>query len=134
MLVTYHSAALPPLAIAAQLTDDEARLAGLMPGVDAPEPVGWFDPLPLDERDDDEDERGVPILRHPELLLADDPELWVVVDEWRAGVARELARGELDTLSDFYVEAWLTMRAAHGREDKREVERLREKQAAEGHA
>lgn len=122
-LVTYNADRLADLS--ADLAPEEAEAAGLG-GVDAPLVLTWCDPI-ADARDrpDGEDERGLPLYQHPEMMLLEDADLWTVVDRWRCGVAREFSRDDYAAISNWEAEAWLTMRAAHGREERREIERLK---------
>lgn len=115
--MTYRAADLPRLD--ADLTAGERARAGLG-GVDAPHPLAILDPIPgVDE--------GVPVYQHPELLLAQSPALWRVVHEYRTCAGdRDLTRRDYRRRSAWWVDAWLTMRGAHQREEMRELERRRE--------
>lgn len=65
---------------------------------------------------------GVELRRHPEILLAENPELWVLVDQFSSGARRKVDVASYDTLSNFAFVAIRTMAAAHGRETARDIE------------
>ena len=126
-LVTYSAArfATP----AADWTPEEVALVGMSPIEDSPIVVAWADPIENErERPEGEEAAGIPLHRHPELLLAQEPDLWAVIDRWRVGVTRELSRADYDAISGWEMEAWLTMRAAHAREERREIDRIRNRE------
>jgi len=103
---------------------DELRDIGWLPGVDAPGVLMFADPLEDDSgQSPHEDPRGIELRRHPEAMLRDDPELWPVVDRFRAGVPLEVTREEHDTLSAWEIDARLIMLAATRREEQRQIRR-----------
>ena len=83
-------------------------------GEDSPHVLGVVDPLT-----DDDINSGVEVRQHPSVLVARDPELWRVVDEWDTGIRRKPRAGD----SNWRVTALLHMRAAHARERVREMKR-----------
>ena len=82
------------------------------------------DPIELEDLREDVD--GIASTRHPETLLLTAPSIRPVVDMWHAGLAHELTRLDYADLSNFEVECWLTMRAAHSREEARRIRIARE--------
>lgn len=120
-----------PSPFEARPIEDEAAL-GLIPGVDASEWfVGAWDPSGAATDDEDlheyirETVRGVEVCRHPEAILRDTPRLWDVVSMWRSGVSHDLSRADYAELTNFEIECWLVLRAAHQRE---EIRRIRQRQ------
>lgn len=79
----------------------------------APEPIAAVDPL------DEEGHGAVMVFQHPEMLIAQDRQLWRVVDEWMTGVRRAPARGD----SNWVTVALSTMSNAHAREQARRIKR-----------
>lgn len=83
--------------------------------------IGWIaetkDPLffadPIEDafaRDSDEAPEGLPVYRHPEAMLAEEPELWDPIERYRLGYARERADVEWFEFSNFEVEVLNTCR------------------------
>lgn len=85
-------------------------------GEDAPAPIGIIDPP-------SENEPGVEVRQHPEMLIAQAPELWTLIDEWASGARRKISVRDRTRLSNWHIVALLTMRGAHGRERLRELKR-----------
>jgi len=70
-----------------------------------------------------EDAQGIWLYRHPEAVLADDPELWSIVARfWRTN-DRDLSLGDMDRCSAFFVSSWQAMSAAAQREEVRRMKR-----------
>ena len=103
----------------ADLSQAERIDAGIG-GTDSARVLRVLDPIP-EVRDE-----GVEVRQHPEMLLLGEPDLWAVVHEYRCCAGdRDLTRRDYATRSAWWVEAWLTMRAAHQREERRELEAIR---------
>ena len=119
----------------ARTIEEDADL-GLLPDTDAREwfagawdPRADFSPDASNELDwARETAAGIEVCRHPEAALRDSPRLWDVVAMWRSGVEREISRADYAALSNFEIECWLTMAAAHSRETERRIKRARETQ------
>lgn len=103
---------------------DRRRFGWLM-GCDAERPLEIVDPL--DEKDPGS---GIEVRRHPEMLRLEHPELWPIVDKFQVGALRKMSLTAYERLSAFEASCLLTMRAAHGREQKRELDRLSKKREA----
>lgn len=127
VLATWDPKALPAPHIVREC-EDESRL-GLLPDTDADD---WFaqawdpqDDYVPNEHDEfayiRETPRGIEMRRHPESVLRDTPRLWDSVSKWRSGLSQELTRAEYDTLTNYEIECWLTLRAAHNREIERRM-------------
>lgn len=105
---------LPP-----EAASDREELAqlGWVAGVESSAPLAHLDPF--------EGERGeqhaVAVMQHPEVMLASDPQLWRVHDEFAIGARRSISAGDRVRLSNWHQIAVLTMQAAHNREQKREL-------------
>lgn len=84
-------------------------------GEDSPHVLAVVDPI--------DDAPGIEVRQHPDMMLAADPELHRVVDEWFTGARRKVRIGD----SNWRTVALMTLRAAHGRERAREFERIRSK-------
>lgn len=115
------------LPLSASLDRDDRRAAGLAAGEDAPGILAHVDPIEDErQRPDGESPDGIAVYRHPELMLAAQPELREMVDEFRCTGPEPLTRAEYADRNNFAIEGHLTMRAAHQRAEKRELERYRE--------
>jgi len=62
---------------------------------------------------------GVEVRRHPQVMLAEHPELWILVDQFVCGVRRSLSVKDYDALSNFAFTALRTMDNAYARESSR---------------
>ena len=100
---------------------DELRSVGWLP-MDAPGVLAYVDPMD-DAAGPGEDPRGIEVRRHPEAILRDDPDLWDVVDRFRAGCPLEVSRAEYDSLTAWEIDARLIMLAATKREEARQMKR-----------
>lgn len=69
-----------------------------------------------------EDREGIWLARHPDAALVEDEALWWVVAEWQLG-HRELSAEDRATLSNWQVEALITMASADAREQRRQMRR-----------
>ena len=65
-----------------------------------------------------EDADGIWLMRHPEAVLAERPELWWTVHQWQMG-----QREPIDGLSNHETEQLATMCGAYGREQERRHKR-----------
>lgn len=92
-------------------------------GCDAERPLEFVDPL-------DEKDSGIEVRRHPEMLRLEHPDLWSIVDRFQVGALRKLRGREYEALSHFESVCVLVMASAHGREQKRELDRLSKKREA----
>ncbi len=142
MLVAFEPGQLPPLS---EIEDPaEERLYGVLEprrdrkrrGVDAfsqqwdrredfraPKHAagwGWDDEI-------GEDKAGIWCTRHPEALLADDPEVMAFLDEFFSTSARDTTRGDYKKRSAWWHAAWRTAQAAAYRAERRKVEKEAEK-------
>ena len=105
---------------------DELVALGHVSDTDSPHILAYVDPIEsAAERPEGEDPRGVELKRHPSAMLRDDPDLWDIVDRFRCGTHKELTHSEFESLSNFQLEAWIVMRAAHQREEIREIKTSR---------
>jgi len=103
----------------------------MLPGIDAADWFAWAcDPREEWRPGEDEScewlretEAGIQCRRHPEAMLRDAPHLHDVVTKWRSGVQRELTREDYERLTNFEIECWLVLGAAHGREEVRRMKR-----------
>ena len=93
------------------------------PGDTTQAPIGFCDPLPASERPTDEDARGVPLYRHPDFALRDDPELWAIVARFRAGVVRELTHDQYESWPAWDLDAWAILACAESRQRVRDMKR-----------
>lgn len=98
---------------------EQLRLLGWL-GEDSPHVLGIVDPL-----DEDDLSTGVEVRQHPAALVARDPDVWRVIDEWDTGVRRKPRAGD----SHWRTVAIMHMRAAHARERRREMKRASKKGA-----
>lgn len=109
--------------------------------------AGWIDPLgrfPIqwDKRDDfvpprqadgwdfgdiGEDADGVWVARHPDALIAEEPELWDVLTEWAFG-QREITAEDYATRSNFELEAKRALIAADQRKTRARAKRGEDEQ------
>jgi hypothetical protein len=69
-----------------------------------------------------EDREGIWLQRHPDAALVEDEALWWPVHEWQLG-HREVSAEDRATLSNWQVEALLSMMSADAREQRRQVRR-----------
>lgn len=69
-----------------------------------------------------EDREGIWMARHPEAALVEEEALWWPVHEWQLG-HREVGAEDRETLSNWQVEALLTMMSADAREQRRQMRR-----------
>ena len=69
-----------------------------------------------------EDREGIWLARHPDAALVEDEALWWVVAEWQLG-HRELSAEDRSGLSNWQVEALVTMGSADAREQRRQLRR-----------
>lgn len=91
---------------------EELRDVGWLPGVPSPLPLGLAD--------------GCEIWEHPEAMLRDQPEIAEMVDRFvLLGPEAHLPHDIDELWSAWELEAWLTMRAAYGREQTKRFERSR---------
>ena len=81
---------------------DQLRELGWL-GVDASAPIARIDP---------HEGPGIDVYQHPSVLVARDPELHRIVDEFSTGIRRKPRRGD----SHWDVVALLAMNEAHARE------------------
>jgi hypothetical protein len=63
-------------------------------------------------------------------VLAEDEQIYDVVNDWRVCNERNLRRAEAERLSNWYLTAWLTMLAAANREELRQMKKGREDHGA----
>jgi hypothetical protein len=96
----------------------ELELIGYLAGMPSEHVLDVVDPL--------EDGSGVVVRQHPRILLAESPELLHVVDEFQIGARRKVTTRDRARLSNWHIVAILIMAAAHGREQKRELDRMRQ--------
>ncbi len=59
-----------------------------------------------------EDEEGVWLRRHPESVLAEDPELQAVFGQWRFTAQRKIALRDQRECSNWFLTAWSALYAA----------------------
>lgn len=86
----------------------------------------------IDPIDGDKASSGVEVRQHPKVMIAQQPELWRLIDEFWVGARRRVRPSDYATRSNFEIEATLIQRAAHQRELPRELERLRLEREREG--
>ena len=119
------------LRVDAALDRDERRAVGLVPGEDAPGVLAYVDPIEDErQRPGGESHLGIEVRRHPEIMLASQPELREMVDEFRVCGPESLTRVEYADRNNFAIEGHLIMSAAHRRAEKRELDRYREEHSA----
>lgn len=124
MLATLDPVRTPPLARELALLELEADDGILEPG------ERWVDRWdPRDDLQDEvdlgwigEDRDGIWLHRHPDAALVEDEALWWVVAEWQLG-HRELSAEDRSGLSNWQVEALVTMGSADAREQRRQLRR-----------
>tara|TARA_Y100000310_G_scaffold235720_1_gene238880 strand:+ start:706 stop:1038 length:333 start_codon:yes stop_codon:yes gene_type:complete len=108
--VTYDAASLID---PTTLEPHEHEAVGYAPGLPSPHPLGIADELE--------------ITVHPFAVMRDDEAIAVMVDRWQAYGPEHLpAEWYEDGWSAWEVEAWQAMRAAHGREEKRRLDSLKD--------
>lgn len=76
---------------------------------------GWDDEI-------GEDKGGVWCTRHPEALLAEDPEVAELLTEFFSVTDRDVTRDDLEKRSAWWVMGWLTAVAAAQREERRRMD------------
>ena len=111
------------------MTPEELTAIGFFPGEFPEAPIGYVDPLPDATG---EHARGCLLRRHPDFDVRDDPDLWSVVERFKAGIDRDLGHDHYERWSAWMIDAWSILRAAESRERVREMTRAREG-AADGH-
>lgn len=92
--------------------------------------------MPPEQRPEGEDEKGVGVHWHPDVLLLRHPEAALVVDWWRTGARREVDATAYETLTHYVIEQVLTMMGAHNRAEIRRLKEVREHpgSSGQGHA
>ena len=102
---------------------DDLTSIGFFPGELPETPIGYVDPLPGATG---EHARGCLLRRHPDFDVRDDPELWPVIERFKAGIDRDLGHEHYERWSAWMIDAWSILRAAESRERLREIKRERE--------
>jgi hypothetical protein len=98
-------------------SDSDVERYGMAPGTKAKGVFAYADrrKVPDGGYPDGETSDGIPIDRHPDAMLRDEPDLWRIVALWRSPIPRELSFELLCSMTHFDVEAWSTMLGAHYR-------------------
>lgn len=107
--------------------DAEERIAfGWDLRTPSPHPIQYVDSIAEEAyRPEGEDEKGIPVHQHPDVLLLNNPQLVGTVDRFRTGARREIDAHAWETLTHREIESVLVMANAASREEVREQEDLR---------